>query len=155
MFLSLAICALVLSTSCSSDDSKDDANPEAETQEGFIKFKYNNAVYNFEPELLTTEAINIMGSTGINDTYKRISLWTPLNITKGSHDIVYDLSKLTTTYQASFYFMPEISNASATSGTMNITTVTDKIIEGTFNFSGTSGGKTFTVTEGSFRIVRF
>lgn len=155
MFLSLAICALVLSTSCSSDDSKDDANPEAETQEGFIKFKYNNTVYNFEPSFIASDNINLTGSTGNGDTYKRISLWTPLNITKGSHDIVHDLSKLTTTYQVSFDFMPEVNNADATSGTMNITTATDKIIEGTFNFSGTSGEKTFTVTEGSFRIVRF
>lgn len=152
MFLSFAICALVLS-SCSSDNSSDDT---PNSQEGFMKFKYNETVYTFsEPALLTSGNVNIMGTSGVDNTYKKVSLWTPLNITTGSHPIVFDLSNLTTTYQASFSFMPEINNADATSGTMNITINDDKKIEGTFSFSGTSGGKTFTVTEGSFRIIKW
>ncbi|MCV2485458.1 DUF6252 family protein [Flavobacterium sp. SH_e] len=154
MFLSFAISALVLS-SCSSDNSSDDTeNPSS--QEGFMKFKYNEKVYNFsEPALITSASVNIMGSSGIDDTYKKISLWMPLNITTGSHPIVYDLSNLTTTYQATFSFMPEINNSNATSGTINITANDDKKIEGTFSFSGTSKGETFTVTEGSFRIIKW
>lgn len=152
MFLSFAIFALALS-SCSSDNSSDD-NPF--DKNGFMKFKYNETVYTFsQPALISSESINIMGSSGIDNSYKKVSLWTPLNITTGSHPIVFDLSKLTTTYQASFSFMPEISEADATSGTINITTNDDKKIEGTFNFSGTSGGKAFTITEGSFRIIKW
>ncbi|KRD62717.1 hypothetical protein ASE40_02715 [Flavobacterium sp. Root935] len=154
MFLSFAICALVLS-SCSSDNSSDDTDTPS-SQEGFMKFKYNETVYTFaEPALISSGSINIMGSTGIDNTYKKISLWTPLNITTGSHPIVFDLSNLTTTYHASFSFMPEIENADATSGTINIIVNDDKKIEGTFSFSGTSKGKTFTVTEGSFRIIKW
>lgn len=151
MFLSFAICAMVLS-SCSSNDSDDEETPES--QEEFIKFTYNGTVYNFEPGVMSSLNMNIMGSTGIDNTYKKISLWTPLNVTKGSHDIVYDLSNMETTYQASFSFMPAIKNVNAKSGKINITAVDDKIIEGTFTFTGTSGEQTFTVTEGSFRVLR-
>lgn len=151
MFLSFAICAMVLA-SCSSDNSNDEETPES--QEEFIKFTYNGTVYNFEPGVMSSLNMNIMGSTGIDNTYKKISLWTPLNVTKGSHNIVYDLSNMETTYQASFSFMPAINNANAKSGKINITAVDDKIIEGTFTFTGTSGEQTFTVTEGSFRVLR-
>ena len=151
MFLSFAICSMVLA-SCSSDNSDDKETPES--QEEFIKFTYNGTVYNFEPGVMSSLNMNIMGSTGIDNTYKKISLWTPLNVTKGSHDIVYDLSNMETTYQASFSFMPAIKNANAKSGKINITAVDDKIIEGTFTFTGTSGEQTFTVTEGSFRVLR-
>ncbi|MFB3386376.1 hypothetical protein [Flavobacterium sp. LAR06] len=151
MFLSFALCALALS-SCSSNDSDDNSDPIA--QEEFIKFTYNGTVYNFEPSVMTSLNMNIMGSTGVDNAYKKISLWTPLNVTKGSHDIVYDLSNMETTYQVSFSFMPTINNADAKSGTMNITAVDDKKIEGTFTFSGTSAGQAFTVTEGSFRILK-
>jgi len=154
VFLSFAIGAIVLS-SCSSDNSSDDTDTPS-SQEGFMKFKYNEKEYTFsEPALITSGSINIMGSSGIDDNYKKISLWAPLNITTGNHPIVYDLSNLTTTYQATFSFMPEINNTEATSGTINITANDDKKIEGTFNFSGTSKGKTFTVTEGSFRIIKW
>lgn len=152
MFLSFAICAMVLS-SCSSNDSDDEGTPD--DQEEFIKFTYNGTVYNFEAGVMSSLNMNIMGSTGIDNTYKKISLWTPLNVTKGSHDIVYDLSNMETTYQASFSFLPAINNANAKSGKINITAVDDKKIEGTFTFSGTtSGEQTFTVTEGSFRVLR-
>lgn len=151
MFLSFAFCALVLS-SCSSNDSDD--NIDQESQEEFIKFTYNGTAYNFEPSVMTSLNMNIMGSTGIDNTYKKISLWMPLNVTKGSHNVVYDLSELETTYQVSFSFMPAINNANATSGSINITAVDDKKIEGTFTFSGTSGEQTFTVSEGSFRVLK-
>jgi hypothetical protein len=153
MFLAVAVFALALSSSCSSDNSSDDTENPGSTEE-FIKFKYKENVYSFEPAVLTSLNTNIMGFSGSENTLKRISLWTPNNVTVGSHPIVFDLSKLETTYQATFSFMPEINNASATSGTMIITVNDDKKIEGTFNFSGTSGENTFTVTEGSFRILK-
>ncbi|WP_316634941.1 hypothetical protein [uncultured Flavobacterium sp.] len=152
MFLSFAICALVLS-SCSNDSQDPDKSEQGSTEE-FMKFKYNGTVYNFEPGISTSLNVNIMGASGIDNTYKSVSLWMPKTITAGSHAVVYDLSKLESTYQVSFSFMPDFSNASATSGTVNITAVDDKKIEGTFTFSGTKGDKTFTVTEGSFRILK-
>jgi len=152
MFFAIAIFTLAMSTSCSSDDSKDDENENPTTD--FIKFKYKEKEYTYESEFTSSEAINISGTEGIDDTYKKVTLWLPLNATVGTHNVVFDSSDLTTTYQANFSFMPEFNNANATSGTITITKVTERI-EGTFNFSGTQGDKTFTVTEGSFSVERF
>lgn len=152
MFLSFTVLALVMS-SCSSDNSSDD-DSEQTSQEDFIKFKYNEKVYTFDPSVSTSLSLLVAGSSGIDNTYKRVSLWMPLNFTVGNHKVVYDLSQLTTTYQVTFSFLPEFDNADATSGNINITLINDKKIEGTFNFSGTKSGKTFTVTEGSFRVPR-
>jgi len=152
MFFAITIFTLAMSTSCSSDDSKEDENENAETD--FIKFKYKDKEYKYEASFSSSEAINISGFEGIDNTYKNITLWLPLNATVGTHNVVFDSSNLTTTYQANFSFMPEFNNANATSGTITITKVTERI-EGTFNFSGTQGDKTFTVTEGSFSVERF
>ena len=153
VFLAIAVFSLTLSSSCSSDSSDGDSVGSAE---GFIKYKYNGVMYTFEdPALITSLNTNIMGNSGIDDTYKKISLWTPLNITTGSHPIVYDLSNIETTYQATFSFMPSVNNRNATSGTINITVNNSERIEGTFNFSGTNGGETFTVTDGSFRVEKY
>lgn len=155
MFLAVAIFSLVLSSSCSSDSSSEDNIDESTSTEGYIKFKYNGVVYNFEPSIGTSGSINIMGSEGIDATYKSISIWLPLDFTTGTHPIVYDLSKLGTIYTANFTFKPEINNISATSGTVNITEKSDKKIAGTFSFSGTRDGKTFVITEGSFSAPKF
>jgi hypothetical protein len=152
MFFAITIFTLAMSTSCSSDDSKEDEKENAETD--FIKFKYKDKEYKYEASFSSSEAINISGFEGIDNTYKNITLWLPLNATVGTHNVVYDLSDLTTTYQANFTFMPAISNGSATSGTIKITKFDAEGIEGTFNFSGTKGDETFTITEGSFSIDR-
>lgn len=155
MFLAFAVFSLTLSSSCSSEDSSKDSDDQ-EAAEGFIKYKYNGVAYTFEdPALLTSGSINIMGDSGMDDTYKKISLWAPSSITTGSHPIVYDLEHMETTYQATFSFMPNVNNRSATSGTINITVNNSEKIEGTFNFSGTNGEGTFTVTEGSFRVLKY
>ncbi|MBF4517162.1 hypothetical protein IRZ71_12435 [Flavobacterium sp. ANB] len=154
MFLAVAFFALALSSSCSSDDAPDTPKEEETVITGdFIKFKYKGTEYKFDPVISVSGALNIYGSTGIDDTYKKVSLWMPTAFTVGSHPVVYDLSSLGTTYQASFTFAPGINNASATSGTINITAKTDTKIEGTFTLNGTSGQETFAVTEGSFRIT--
>ncbi|MEA9415255.1 hypothetical protein [Flavobacterium sp. PL02] len=155
MFMAVVIFSLVVSSSCSSDNSSEDNLEESTSAEGYIKFKYNGVAYNFNPAIITSGSINIMGYEGIDDTFKSISIWLPLDFTTGSHPIVYDLSNLTTTYQANFSFKPEINNISATSGTVNITEKSDKKIAGTFSFSGSRDGKTFTITEGSFSAPKF
>ncbi len=152
-FFAFTILALTMSFSCSNNDSSDE--DEIVTTENFIKFKYKGATYSFDLGLGTSDAMNLMGSQGIDDTYKSVSLWMPLNATKGSHPIVRDLQNLNTTYQASFYFMPEIVNADATSGTLTITAIDSEKIQGTFSFSGTNKGTEFAVTEGSFSFYRF
>lgn len=150
MFFAIAVFALALSSSCSSNDSDEDL-----TQNDFLKFKYEGKNYSFKPAVLTSESINIMINEGIDDNYKKLSLWMPLNPTVGSHPIVDDLSNLTTTYQVSISFMPELNNVNAKYGVVVITTNNDKKIEGTFSFTGVSDGKDFEVTEGSFSISKF
>lgn len=152
-FLAFAILALTMSFSCSNNDSSDE--DEIVTTENFIKFKYNGASYSLQPELSESEAMALMGFQGIDNTFRRVSLWMPLNATAGTYPIVYDLKKLTTTYQADFSFLPEIDNAVATSGTITITVIDSKKIKGTFSFSGTNKGTAFAVTEGSFSFYRF
>lgn len=154
MFLTVAVFALVLS-SCSSNDFPDENPDENETTADFIKFNYKGKTYSYEPTLSTSLSMNIYGSEGIDNTYKKVSLWMPLKPTLGSHPIVFDLSHLETTYQARFTFMPDFNNTDATAGTLNITVLTDKKIEGTFSFSGTKNNVVFEVTEGSFSIERF
>lgn len=153
MFFTIAVFALVLS-SCSNDDSPNDPE-EDQTTTNFIKFNYKGKTYSYEPTLSTSLSMNIYGSEGIDNSYKKVSLWMPLKPTLGSHPIVFDLSHLETTYQADFTFMPDFNNTDATAGTLNITVLTDKKIEGTFSFSGTKNNTTFEVTEGSFSFERF
>lgn len=150
MFLAIAVFALALSSSCSSNDSSD----ESQTETDFIKFKYKGTSYTFDSGYQTSETLDISGSEGIDNTYKKISLWMPLDATVGSHPVVYDLSNLETTYQANFTFMPSINNFNATAGTIKITVNDSKKIEGTFNFSGTKDGQTIEITEGSFSISK-
>nr|WP_294785984.1 hypothetical protein [uncultured Flavobacterium sp.] len=161
MCLSFAFFALVLS-SCSSSDDTDLSGKASSvattarpgTQEEFIKFKYNGAAYSFvAPTVLNSMSLNTFATSSSDNIYKKISLWMPKNVTKGTYPIV-NSTNLTTTYQAIFTFMTQINNANATSGTMVITTADSKKVEGTFTFSGTSGGRKFTVTDGSFSILR-
>ncbi|TDW50355.1 hypothetical protein EV144_102794 [Flavobacterium sp. 270] len=172
LFFAIAIFALTLFSSCSADNfpKGDDPNEVSnenpddnpievpggnETQTDFIKFKYNGTSYSFDPSFSTSLTMDLSGYTGIDDTYKRVALWMPLKPTIGSHPVVFDLSHLETTYQASFSFLPEINNANATAGTINITLLTKERIEGTFSFSGMQNGKNFSVTDGSFSIEKF
>ncbi|WP_125718246.1 DUF6252 family protein [Flavobacterium ustbae] len=150
LFFAIAVFALVLSSSCSSNDSE-----ESLPQNDFVKFKYEGKNYSFEPAILISNSMNIMVSEGIDDTYKKLSLWLPLNAEVGSHPVVYDLSNLTTTYRITFSFMPEFNNVDVKSGTINITVNNDKKIEGTFNFSDTKNEKKYEVTDGSFSISKF
>ncbi|MCC9072549.1 hypothetical protein LNQ49_13265 [Flavobacterium sp. F-65] len=152
-FFAFAIFALATFSSCSNNDSS--SEDEIEVEENFIKFKYKGNSYSFNPELSTSDAMNLMGYQGIDDTYKSVSLWMPLNASAGSHPIVYDLKKLNTTYQVEFKLLPEIGIAKVTSGTITITVIDSKKIQGTFNFSGTNGETAFTVTDGSFSFYRF
>jgi hypothetical protein len=150
MFFAIAVFALALS-SCSSNDSSD----ESQEQTDFIKFKYKGTSYTFDSDYQSSETLDIIGYEGMDETYKQIALHMPLNATVGSHAVVYDLSNLETTYQASFTFMPSINNFNATAGTIKITVNDSKKIEGTFSFSGTKNEQTIEITEGSFSISKF
>lgn len=150
VFLAFAVLSLALS-SCSSNDSSD----ENQTQTDYIKFKYKGTIYTFESGYQSSLTLDVLGSEGIDNTYKQIALTMPLDAAVGSHPVVYDLSKLETTYQASFTFNGSANTFHATSGTIKITANNSKRIEGTFNFSGTMGGQAVEITEGDFSIAQF
>lgn len=150
MFLAFAVFALALS-SCSSDDSSDGNQTETD----YIKFKYKGTTYTFDSGYQSSLTLDVIGSEGIDGTYKQIALWMPLDASVGSHPVVYDLSNMTTTYQASFTFMGTDNTFNATSGTIKITANNSKRIEGTFNFSGTMNGQIVEVTDGKFSISQF
>lgn len=152
MFLTIAVLALGLSSSCSSDDSG--SSNETESGDDYIKFKYNGTSYTFDTGYQSSSTIDIIGSRGIDDTYKQISLSLPLDATVGSHAVVSNLSEIETAYQAYFTFMPAIDNLHATSGTINVTANNSNKIEGTFSFSGTRDGVTVQITEGKFKVSK-
>ncbi|MGO4772640.1 hypothetical protein ACEN2I_13330 [Flavobacterium sp. W22_SRS_FK3] len=149
MFLAIAVFALALS-SCSSNDSD-----ENQTETDYIKFKYKGTTYTFDSGYQSSLTLDVIGSEGIDNTYKQITLWMPLDASVGSHPVVYDLSNLTTTYQASFTFMGTDNTFNATSGTIKITANNNERIEGTFNFSGIMNGQAVEVTDGKFSISQF
>lgn len=150
MFLALAVFALALSSSCSSNDSD-----ENQTETDYIKFKYKGTAYTFDSGYQSSLTLDVIGSEGIDNTYKQIALTMPLDASVGSHPVVFDLSNMTTTYQASFTFMGTGNTFNATSGTIKITANNSKRIEGTFSFSGTLDGQTVEVTDGKFSIAQF
>lgn len=155
LFLTMALFAFVVSTSCSSDNDDKQKDEEETIVEDFIKFKYKGTEYSFTPEYMTSATIHILGYQGIDDTYKKVSLWMPLDAKVGTYPVVKDLSQMETTYQISFSFLPAINNAYATSGTIKITAINDDKIEGTFSFAGTQGDEAFEVTDGSFLFNKF
>lgn len=59
LLLAVVVFATAISSSCSSNGSSDD-----QTSGDFIKFKYNGAVYNFDPEFSKSESTLVMGYTG-------------------------------------------------------------------------------------------
>ncbi|MWB96463.1 hypothetical protein GON26_19030 [Flavobacterium sp. GA093] len=135
-------------TSCSSDNDDE----VADETKAFISYKFNNVSYTYDDPAVAT-SLNMM-IDGMGDGNRRIQLWLPLSVTTGTHAIVNEPSN-EDAYGASFY----INDASefylhGTSGTINITVNNDTKMEGTFTFSGTTDDVNYTVSEGSFRILK-
>lgn len=139
---------------CSSDDNNSNnngngnGNGNGNNNEVFITFKANGVTYNMEPYTTSSLKVNVRSEEGIDDTFRAISLWMPLQFTTGSHSIVDSVQE--DIYSASFGYGE--NNIDGTSGTIVITSITDDYIEGTFNFTGEDiDGNVYTITDGSFR----
>ena len=146
----------VLLNSCSSDDNPATTPPigeEPQVDVLHVDFKLNNQPYSFEPATITSLQRNIMGESFTNDSYKRISLWTPITTTIGTHPITNDTptdANITTLYNVEVWVGDMTYPVSA--GSMIITEVSASFIKGTFSGTGTdNSGQPFTVTNGSFK----
>ncbi len=146
ILLAILFVTAVSFTSCSKSSSAEDTTP---TTDNFIKFKFKNVQYVYEPETVTSLSKLIQGF----DLSRRITIWLPLNYTVGTHQIVYAPSNLTT-YEAKYSENSPALDFDGTSGTITITAVTSTTIEGTFSFSGTQGGVNYQITEGSFKAPK-
>ena len=116
----------------------------------FIKFKYNNVQYSYNPETYDDIKQEIRGGGGINAQYKKIGIWMPLVPTLGVHDVTFDNAN-PNSYEGHFVSQAEALYLDGTSGTINITSLTATKIEGTFQFSGLNAAdETVNITEGLF-----
>lgn len=154
----ILVIGLVLN-SCSSDDSPAttppiDENPQVEALH--INFKLNDQSFSFEPSTVTSLQRNIMGESFINDLYKRISLWTPVTPTVGSHPITDATptdANIDTLYNVEVWVGD--TRYAVNTGTIIITEVSATFIKGTFSGTGTDdNGQAFTITNGSFKAEK-
>ena len=156
-YLAIVLFSIAL-TSCSSDDSSTTIPPvnEPQVEQINIKFKLNDAQFDFEPSTLTSLQRHILGESFINDELKRISLWMPITPTIGTHNITDETP--TDANIATLYNVEVWANGTrypADSGSMVITEVSASFIKGTFTATGTNEeGQTFTITNGSFKATR-
>lgn len=120
----------------------------------FIKFKYNNVQYSYNPETYDDIKKEIRGAGGINAQYKKMGLWMPLVPTLGVHNVTFDNTN-PNSYEGHFVSQAEALYLDGISGTINITVLTATKIEGTFQFSGLNAiDETVNITEGSFTANR-
>lgn len=150
-FLAVLFIALT-AVSCSEDDVLP-LTLEEELGELRIDFKYNGASYHMANPITTNSTYKeVDAAIGSGTSYKRMTFLMPLNPTVGIHFIGPPVDD----NAYSVYYISEGNNVDmlADSGTINITTVTDDYVKGTFTFSGPNGPVTVNVTEGVFLAER-
>jgi hypothetical protein len=151
---SVIVLAINLTLSCSSSSSSDGNNTPPVT-ENFIKFTYNSVNYSLGiPETYNGDKKEIRGGQGINQAYKKISLWMPLNSTTGAHAVTQDPLNANS-YEIHFVSQAEGLYLDGISGTINITSITDTVIKGTFECTGLNASdETIAITNGTFQADR-
>lgn len=151
LIVMIALMGTVL-LSCSSDD--DSGAPDSNT---YIRFTIEDTDYDFE-NIITAESLSITfnGNNGatiqdVGDT--RISVYLPLDIVVGNYDIVG--GAFGGDYKVSFSSEPlGFDFDFAQSGSINVTSVSEDYVEGTFTATITSeSDETITLTDGSFRAM--
>ena len=153
-YIIIAVLALLgsLVQSCSSDD--DSGAPTSDT---YIRFTIDGADYDFG-NIITAESLSITfnGNNGetiqdVGDT--RISIYLPLDIIVGNYDI--EGGAFDGDYKVSFTSEPMGFDFDfAQSGSINVTSVTEDYVEGTFTATITSESDvTITLTNGEFKAL--
>jgi len=140
----------MVTAGCSSDN--DDDNNSTETYLNYTLNGVDDVETN--PETMTSLQRLVRGDFQSGTVHHSLSLWTPIEITEGTHAIVANSSGSNLdAYSASVWVGSEIVDSSA--GTLVITEITEEYFEGTFTFTGTNNnGTSATVTEGTFRAFR-
>jgi len=153
-YILIAVLALVVSLfqSCSSDD--DSGTPTSDT---YIRFTIDGTDYDFG-DIITAESqsITFNGNNGetiqdVGDT--QISIWLPLEIVVGDNDI--DGGAFGGDYKVSFSSEAMGFDFDfAESGNINVTSVSDDYVEGTFTATITSeSDETITLVDGEFKAM--
>ncbi|HLA55170.1 MAG TPA: DUF6252 family protein [Flavobacterium sp.] len=140
----LILCVAALTFSCSSDSSS------SSNDDTYVNFKVNGTQYNIiEPGTFTS----LNASVVADDANRTLILRMPDTAVVGTYAITdaspSDLTAYTATYSegADIFF-------DAVSGSITISNVGSEYMTGTFNFTGTYDGTTYTITEGTFRAYK-
>lgn len=151
----LILLTINLTLSCSSGSSSDDNNINPTPTANFIKFTYNSVNYSLGiPETYDGDKKEIRGGQGINQEYKKISLWMPLNVSTGVHNVTIDPTN-PNSYEIHFVSQAEALYLDGVSGTINITSITDTTIKGTFQCTGLNeSDETIVISNGTFQADR-
>ncbi len=139
----------ITSVSCSEDDVVQSLGFE-ELGELHMKFKFNGTVYSMQnPTTVNFTNKTVDAFQGGSGNRLGVTLFMPVYPTVGVHFVTATPSD-DDTYGA--YFISEGNNIDilADQGIINITTVTDEYVKGTFYFSGPNGAATINITEGTF-----
>lgn len=143
-FLFLFVATMMVA--CSNDD---DSNNDSNGNDIFISFKANGTEYNIEPYSASSMKIDFGGDQGMGEDFRSISLSMPLDFTEGEHNIVDSFE--TEDYNAN-YSEGDVT-IDASSGTLDVTNISDEYIEGSFTFTGQDDeGNTYSITQGSFKV---
>jgi hypothetical protein len=151
ILLTLSLTGVIILQSCSSDDSP------TQISDTYIRFSIDDTDYDFS-DIITAESLSITfngnngeGLTDVGDT--RISLYLPLDITTGDFNI--EGGAFGGDYKISFTSEPMGFDFDfAQSGAINVTSVSEDYVEGTFTATITSETDvTITLTDGEFRAL--
>lgn len=129
-----------------------DENPGSEDTEFFINFTVAGQDYSFEAYTADSLKRLVKGDNENPDDFKGISLGMPLDVAEGTYQIVDPIGSDLEAYTAEYDSASDNLYLDAISGTIEITTLTDDYIEGTFNFSGEDeSGNEIEITGGEFK----
>ena len=131
--------ASAISFNCSSSDDG------GSSSNFYLKCKVNGMLIEFtDPMVINSLAKSITAND--ENTGQVVSLFTPLNVTTGTHTITDEPSNVDS-FGGSFSDFNADEYTSDESGTLIITEVNADVIKGTFSFTGSDGnGGTITVT---------
>lgn len=108
-----------------------------------------NGVEFVDTDILAVTVNEFIGIGAKNDEFESISVGINESLVEGTYTITGNIS--TDVVQAT-YSLDDTTSYTATSGTVTITSKTADRIVGTFSFTTSGGGVTYTITEGQFDV---
>lgn len=144
LFVCLVIAGAVFAAGCSSDS--DDSNPTNTTGNGSMSAKVNNAAWSATTvqAVWTSNVLNMGGAQISGSENRQINIGGMIAAT-GKYSL-NPFSGIVATY--SFGSGTSVTSKTATSGELNVTSLSSSGAKGTFNFQTDGYG----VTEGTFDV---